>query len=227
MEPLSPQFLHRLVFTVLMHGLDESQHESALKLLTDARFHPMVQIRELAVVAIAEMEIPPARRIESLLPSMVDQAPSVRRRAARALGDLVPHSHPALRHLINGLADADASVRRECAGAIGRLGSKAAPACPHLVWLLGEPEPRTRAIVGSALKRIGKASLPALFEGAKMKDPQLSRSCLLLVRRMAAEYIEASMFLSENAHLFVAKQSKTPSPSLEASVPMANASGLN
>ena len=36
MEQLSPQLMHKLVFTVLMHGLNDSQSTLALKVLSDA-----------------------------------------------------------------------------------------------------------------------------------------------------------------------------------------------
>ena len=48
MEQISPQVMHRLVFTVLMQHLPDSQSGAALQILTDALKHTQTQVRELA-----------------------------------------------------------------------------------------------------------------------------------------------------------------------------------
>ena len=53
MEQLSPQVMHKLVFTVLVHGLPDAQTGIALDVLLEAQQHPNSQVRELAVVALA------------------------------------------------------------------------------------------------------------------------------------------------------------------------------
>src|SRR5438093_5771573 len=87
MEPLSPQVMHKLVFTILVHGLPDSQTGLAMDLLTEAMISPNGQVRELAVVAVAEIGVPPAQRVSSLMAALRDPFARVRRRAARALGD--------------------------------------------------------------------------------------------------------------------------------------------
>ena len=54
MEQLSPQVMHKLVFTVLVHGLPDAQTGIALDVLLEAQQHANSQVRELAVVALAE-----------------------------------------------------------------------------------------------------------------------------------------------------------------------------
>lgn len=179
--------MHRLVFTVLMQHLPEAQSGPALQILTDALAHPSVQIRELAVVAIAELPTAPARRVSALAAGMRDGAARVRRRAARAIGDQGPAAHAALQLLVAGLKDPDVSVRRDCAGALGRIGPAAHAAAPLLVGLLAEPETRTRAVIAVALKRIARAAVPALLAGVKAADADLRGRCVTLLGQIAPD----------------------------------------
>lgn len=185
MEQLSPQIMHRLVFTVLMQHLPEAQSGPALQILTDALSHPNVQVRELAVVAIAELPTPPGRRVSALAMGMRDVSPRVRRRTARAIGDQGAAAHAALQLLVSGLKDPDPSVRRDCAGALGRLGPAAHTAAPLLVPMLADPETRTRAVIAVALKRIARAAVPALLTGLRAADPDLRGRCVTLLGQIA------------------------------------------
>ena len=195
MEQLSPQLMHKLVFTVLMHGLNDAQAGIAYRLLTDALEHPNQQIRELAVVALADLSVTPAKRVPALVIALKDENARVRRRAARALGDQGPASQTVLPQLTEGLKDLDASVRRDCAGSIGRLGPSAHPASSALIPMLGEPEHRTRAIVGVALRRIGRGALPALLEGAKSPSAELRARCVTLLGKIAPTEPEVTALL--------------------------------
>src|SRR3954468_4582491 len=138
MEPLSPQVMHKLVFTILVHGLPDAQTGVALDVLTDALNNPNRQVRALGGVALAELSVPPARRVGALAKAMADGNARVRRRAARALGDFGAHALPALPRLAEALKDTDASVRRDAAGALGRLGPASHPGAGSLVGLLAE-----------------------------------------------------------------------------------------
>src|SRR5262245_9669810 len=159
MEPLSPQVMHKLVFTILVHGLPDAQTALAFELLTEAQRNANPQVRELAVVAIAELPVSPSKRVAALARSMQDPSARVRRRAARALGDFGMHAVPALQVLASGLRDLDASVRRDSAGTLGRLGVAAASAATGLVALLADPDVRTRAVVATAIKRVGEPAI--------------------------------------------------------------------
>ena len=187
MEHLSPQVMHKLVFTVLVHGLPDAQTGIALDVLLEAQQHPNPQVRELAVVALAELQVTPAKRVNALVKSMQDGSARVRRRAARALGDFGMHALPAIPTLVTGLRDLDTSVRRDSAGALGRLGPAALPAAPTLVALLGEPDTRTRVVVAAALKRIGRLALPALFDGLRHQNPDTRAHAATLLVRIAPD----------------------------------------
>ena len=187
MEQLSPQLMNRLVFAVIMHGLNEAQTNLALNVLTDALAHDNVQIRELAVVALADLSVPAAKRVPALAKALEDGNSKVRRRAARALGDQGTASAAALPQLIGGLTDTDPSVRRDCAGAVGRLGGVGHPAATHLIPLLSEPEYRSRAVAAVALKRIGRAGLPSLLRGVGSNDPDLRGRCATLLGMIAPD----------------------------------------
>lgn len=198
MEQLSPQLMHKLVFTVLMHGLNESQTPIAFKVLVEALRHPNPTVRELSVVALADLPVPPAERVGGLLTALADPAARVRRRAARALGDLGAAAGCGLGGLIAGLDDPDVSVRRDCAGAIGRLGPAAGPAAAAgLVALLTEPEARTRAVVAVALKRLGTAAVPALLNGVRSPAAELRGRCASLLGEIAPTDVVVAVVLRE------------------------------
>lgn len=179
--------MNRLVFAVIMHGLSEAQTNLALNVLTDALGHENTQIREMAVVALADLCVPPTKRVPPLARALGDCSPRVRRRAARALGDQGSATAGVLPQLIRGLTDTDASVRRDCAGAVGRLGAAGHQAASHLIPLLAEPEHRSRAVAAVALKRIGKAGIPYLLKGMASSDPELRGRCTTLLGMIAPD----------------------------------------
>lgn len=187
MEQLSPQVMHKLVFTVLVHGLPDAQTGIALDVLLEAQQHPNLQVRELAVVALAELPVSPPKRVAALMTSMKDSSARVRRRAARALGDFGMHAIPAVAILTAGLRDLDTSVRRDSAGALGRLGPAALPAAAHLVALLAEPDTRTRVVVAATVKRIGRLALPALLDGLRHSNPDTRAHAATLLAKIAPD----------------------------------------
>jgi HEAT repeat protein len=184
MEQLSPQLMHKLVFTVLMHGLNDTQAETAYRLLTDAITHPNTQIRELAVVALADLTTPAPPRVAALTLALADRSARVRRRAARALGDFGAAAEPALPHLTAGLADRDASVRRNCAAVIGRLGPIAHGSAQRLIPLLTEPDMRSRAVAAVALRGIGPLAIPALLEGMRAESAEVRTACAAVLAKL-------------------------------------------
>jgi HEAT repeat protein len=187
MEPLSPQVMHKLVFTVLVHGLPDAQAGVALDVLHDAQGSTNPQVRELAVVALADLPVPPAKRVAALVRSMHDSSARVRRRAARAVGDFGAHAAPAVPALSAALRDPDASVRRDAAGTLGRLGPAAGAAADRLVPLLTEPDARSRAVVATALKRVGRAAVPALLAALRNPDGDFRARAAAVVRHIAPD----------------------------------------
>jgi len=195
MEQLTPQVMHKLVFTILVHGLPDAQTGIALDVLIEALKHPNGQIRELAVVALAELGVSPSKRVAALLAALRDPYARVRRRAARALGDFGSHALPALPMLAAGLRDPDPSVRRDSAGTVGRLGPAAHSAAPGLVLLLGEPETRTRVVAATALKRLGRVAIPVVIQGLSNPDAELRGRCVTLLGQMAPDDATVAMAL--------------------------------
>jgi HEAT repeat protein len=189
--------MHKLVFTVLMHGLNDAQTPVAFKVLVEALKHPNPSVRELAVVALADMPVAPGERVDALASALSDPAAKVRRRAARALGDQGPSSIGGLDALLNGLKDPDVSVRRDSAGAIGRLGPAAAAGAAGMVALLSEPEARTRAVVAVAIKRLGSAAIPALLAGVRSPAAELRGRCATLLGEIAPNDIVVATVLRE------------------------------
>lgn len=187
MEPLSPQVMHKLVFTILVHGLPDAQTEIALDVLSDAQNSPHAQVRELAVVALAELPVPPAKRVAVIGRALKDASARVRRRAARALGDFGQHALSALPLLMAGLKDSDTSVRRDCAGAIGRFGPAAHAAAKGLVELLAEADTRVRIVSSTALKRLGRVAVPALLDGLHSPNAEVRGRCATVLGHIAPD----------------------------------------
>ena len=185
MEPLSPPVMHKLVFTILVHGLPDSQTGIALDVLLEAQGNPNAQVRELAVVALAELPVAPSKRVSALVRGLQDSAGRVRRRAARALGDFGAHALPAIQALNVALRDADTSVRRDSAGTLGRLGHASGSAIEGLISLLGDPDTRTRVVVSTALKRIGRPTIPALITTLKHSDTEPRARAATLLSQIA------------------------------------------
>jgi HEAT repeat protein len=187
MEPLTPQVMHKLVFTILVHALPDSQTGIALDVLQDALRNPNGQIRELAVVALADLAVSPSKRIVVLKEALRDPFARVRRRAVRALGDFGPPAAAVLPQIAAGLRDPDASVRRDSAGALGRLGDAAQSAVPGLVKMLLESETRTRVVAATSLKRIGRAAVPGLLQALENANPELRVRCVRLLTHIAPD----------------------------------------
>ena len=191
MEPLTPQVMHKLVFTILVHGLPDSQTNVAYEVLLEAQNNPNPQVRELAVVALAELPVPIAKRVSALTKALRDAAARVRRRAARAMGDFGAHAIAAVPALVTGLKDGDTSVRRDCAGTLGRLGPAAAPAATALAALLADADTRSRVVAATALKRVGRGAVPDHYSmrstTATPKDPDLRARCMVLLNHIATD----------------------------------------
>ena len=179
--------MHKLVFTILVHGLPEAQTALALDVLTEAQNNPNAQVRELTVVALAELPVPAAKRVQLMGRALKDASARVRRRSARAIGDFGPNALAVLPALIAGLRDPDASVRRDCAGAIGRLGPAAQAAASGLVALFAEPDTRTRIVTATALKRLGRVALPALLDGLHSGDPEIRGRCASVIGHLSPD----------------------------------------
>lgn len=185
MDQLTPQLMHKLVFTVLMHGLNDTQTQLALKVLGEALENSNTQVRELAVVALADLPVSGAKKVPVLTVALTDPSARVRRRAARAIGDQGAAAQAALHQLAEGLTDADASVRRDCAGAIGRIGPAAHPVANGLIPHLDDPEARSRAVAAVALKRIGAGAVPALVAGVRGGPAERRGRCAALLTTIA------------------------------------------
>lgn len=221
MDQLTPQLMHKLVFTVLMHGLNDAQTTLALKVLGEALEHPNTQVRELAVVALTDLPVPAVKKVNALTAALADASARVRRRAARAIGDQGAAAQAALHQLAEGLADADASVRRDCAGAIGRIGPAAHPVADGLIPHLDDPEGRSRAVASVALKRIGAGAVPALVAGVRGGSAERRGRCAELLSLIAPTDPQVKAVLKTTLTFEVAEQTARADVSLQAvSTPM-------
>jgi HEAT repeat protein len=179
--------MHKLVFTILVHGLPDSQTGIALDVLADALRSPNGQVRELAVVALTDLSVSPSKRVAALREALRDPYARVRRRAVRALGDFGTHAISALAQITTGLRDPDPSVRRDSAGTLGRFGPAAHSAVPGLVNMLLEPETRTRVIAATSLKRIGRDAVAGLMQGLEHADAEMRGRCATLLGQIAPD----------------------------------------
>jgi HEAT repeat protein len=218
MEPLTPQVMHKLVFTILVHGLPDAQTNIAYEVLLEAQNNPNPQVRELAVVALSELPVPAAKRVGALTKALRDSSGRVRRRAARALGDFGAHTIPAVAALTAGLRDPDCSVRRDCAGTLGRLGPAALPAANDLVVMLCEPDTRSRVVAATALKRVGRGAVPALLNALQYGDAELHARCAAVLKHVAPNDEAVARAIQAAAEADEARQND---PTSEEEIPLA------
>lgn len=190
--PLPPALMQRLVMAVMVHGIPDSQLGTAFEVLVHALRHPLAYVRELAVVALAELPYAASKRVAALMKALQDDSARVRRRAARALGEFGPLAWPALSVLIAALRDVDGSVRRDAAGALQHFGPLAAPAAASLVALIADPDMRTRAVAAATLRQIGPAAVTALHQARLHAHPELRERIDAWLTRYAPEPLAAA-----------------------------------
>jgi serine/threonine protein kinase/HEAT repeat protein/Tfp pilus assembly protein PilZ len=135
---------------------------------------------------------PEAADVGSLILSLTtDDHPSVRWRAAAALGDLGPTATEAIPALTGALEDKDNTVRSEAARALGRMDSAAKEAVPALAAALRDGDEVLRHHAAAALGLIGPNALgavPALIEALKERDflePDEAQEALFSIGRAA------------------------------------------
>ena len=90
-----------------------------------------------------------------------DEDPSVRSRAADALGTLGESAAEAVPHLIQALSDSYEPVRLNAAYTLGAIGE---PSVPQLIETLGDENGSTRRMAAYALAAVGAPAVPALSE---------------------------------------------------------------
>ncbi len=94
---------------------------------------PIVDLPKSAAGSLAQ--IGPVA-IPALKTALTDADPTVRRQAARALGQMGPEAEPAVAELTKALEDAAPEVREAAVQALGKIGPAAAPAIPALIKAL-------------------------------------------------------------------------------------------
>ena len=117
-----------------------------------------------------------APAIASLSTALRDERPTVRRWAARVLGEI--QSEEAIAPLIEALADPDREVRWHIGGALANIGTSSVG---PLVAALGGGDETARHRVMEALWRVGETAVPALINLTGADDAQARcRSALIL-----------------------------------------------
>jgi HEAT repeat protein len=96
-----------------------------------------------------------------LIEALKHEQPTVRKAAARRLGQLGPAAKPAVPALAEALADKDSEVRQAVTETIGRLGQDAQAAVPALLRLLKDPDDNVRREAAQVLGKIGPAAREA------------------------------------------------------------------
>jgi HEAT repeat protein len=155
--------LRRVIIAAVTGTLPEESRTEALQILTEAIKAPDEDLRGLAIIGLGEIGGPVENVLPSLARALRDFSPTVRRRAARVLGDLAPASLPAVPHLTAALSDPEHPVRLEAVNTLGRIGTAAETALPGLIPMLANDDVRTGCVVSQAIRRIGGTAVPFLL----------------------------------------------------------------
>ena len=116
-------------------------------------------IRELATVAIEQMEAVSGETVDFFVTALQDK--EVRSLAASALGKYGEKAKEAAPHLIEVLQEEDTQFRLAVASALGRMGPSAVDAVPVLIKLLRDQKAGRRAAF--ALSQVGPSAMPDLI----------------------------------------------------------------
>src|SRR5579883_518727 len=167
MEPLTPQVMHKLVFTILVHGLPDAQTNVAYEVLLEAQNNPHPQVRELALVALAELPVPAAKRVAALSRALRDPAPRLRR--------LGPAATPGTPGLVALRTESETRSRVVAATALKRVGRGAIPA---LLAGLRQGDPELRVRCATILKHVAPddANIAEAIRAAEADDERYRTS---------------------------------------------------
>jgi len=167
-EPLQEAIIEAL-------GQIGSAAKTALPALTKATART-IDI-DLAIKASTEqiLNASDSQNIDALTFQLLSRDPSLRLRAAKALGDIGPAARAAVPALVAALADSDGDARRGAIAAL-RLIQPGAPASEALVRAIAldlrDPDANLRLIAARALGRLGPPAAIALPDlDARRADP--------------------------------------------------------
>jgi len=157
-----------------------AEDQQALQTLTDA-LHGRGTGAHRAAELLGEIDVEPTRITPALTKTLGHPDASMRRAAARALGNIGPATLAALREpLDNGTAEA----RRAAVEAMGWMGAAAERA---LVYALSSDAPAARRAAARALGRLGssaESAQSALVEAVNDPDPSVRTAAAAALRQL-------------------------------------------
>jgi len=137
-------------------------------------------VREAALIAVRDLDVPPARKLELVRASIDAADRSVRWAVHQLLGQL-PHADV----LELCIARLDGPDRDELARALGYLNERGAAAVPRLVQCLEQKPTSTLAYALGSIGRAARAALPALARlTAEANDVNLRTVALVQISRI-------------------------------------------
>lgn len=135
--------------------------------------------------------------LPDLIEGLKDRLPTMRFRAAKALGRLGWLARDALWDLAEALDDENPKVREASAQAIGQIGIDAVPT---LVFMLKHSDKYVRRQAVWALARLGslaRTTLPYLCDALKDTDPRTATGAAQAIGNMGSEGADAIPALAE------------------------------
>ncbi|MBI3466034.1 MAG: HEAT repeat domain-containing protein, partial [Planctomycetes bacterium] len=150
-----------------------------------------VNLRGEAVWSLLRVSADPESAIPHLIRALEDDAPELRRAAAKALAQAGPVAGAAVPSLVRALRDEAGIVRAYAATALGKMGRAAASTVPALLeCLIGDESEYIRADAATALGEIGPAAtsaIPALIEFlTEVKSDSLRASASTALGRLGS-----------------------------------------
>jgi HEAT repeat protein len=166
-------------------GRPAAEHARALaRMPEDTRL-----AREIKAWALGRMVA--VNQAGTLVRLLGDLDPTVRKAAAKSLGQMGPAAARHAGELVPLLKDKTRFVRLAAAEALGKMGAEAAPHTRALVGLLVDEDAKVRKVVGRVLEKMGEAGAVALAAHLASKRRNVRKAAVFELGQMgmvAAEH---------------------------------------
>ena len=156
--------------------------KNALEPVTDLLNHDDSSYRRIAAYILGKMG--DSDSVESLVESLGDDSPDVRKSSAQALNRI---GKPSIQPLIKALGNISKDVRASAVWSLSKMGSMVVP---PLLEVLNSPVKDVRASAVWALSKVGSPAIPGLIGLIEDPDKNMRESAIWGLSKIGAPAIE-------------------------------------